>query len=230
MLGDGGAWGKQVPGQGSVAVPLACRGPRRLFFDAFGALGGGGGGGGGGGNGGGTRRRATSSFWELENFIVPLGSGAGLPPAPTLLSSPILKRPPPHLPPQSPPPKPTLSLKEARTAAIAAREAAVASTRAAAAARAAAGAAKEAAVAATGEAGVATSAALGVRAASAGSSAVEGDGAARHPSHAAVTEWRRVLCGAVVTQPVGLVDLAATFLAVAGAKRYVRKKQTPMVS
>jgi hypothetical protein len=39
MLGDGGKWGKQVPGQGSVAVPLVCRGPPGL------ALGGGVGGG-----------------------------------------------------------------------------------------------------------------------------------------------------------------------------------------
>jgi hypothetical protein len=30
MLGDGGKWGKQVPGQGSVAVPLVCRGPPGL--------------------------------------------------------------------------------------------------------------------------------------------------------------------------------------------------------
>mmetsp|Transcript_14704 Transcript_14704/g.34666 ORF Transcript_14704/g.34666 Transcript_14704/m.34666 type:complete len:204 (-) Transcript_14704:935-1546(-) len=31
LLGDGGRWGKQVAGQGAVAVPLVCRGPRALF-------------------------------------------------------------------------------------------------------------------------------------------------------------------------------------------------------
>lgn len=55
MLGDGNKWGKQVPGQASIAVPLVCRGPSGL------TLGGGGGGGGGFDTGAATSSSASSS-------------------------------------------------------------------------------------------------------------------------------------------------------------------------
>ena len=41
MLGDGNKWGKQVPGQGSIAVPLVCRGPTGLTLGGSSSSGGG---------------------------------------------------------------------------------------------------------------------------------------------------------------------------------------------